>query len=211
MRKLIVFGATGGTGKQVVKQALQAGYQVTAIVRNPSGFKRQHPHLTVVEGNVLQPLGYNQALAGAHAVISCLGTHQRGPTTVYSEGVGTIARAMKETGVTRLLCLSAIAVEIPPRSSWLIRFVTRHILQRIFRYMYADMVRMEALLRESELNWTVIRPPRLTNGKERDSYRTTINEPIRNPSKISRADLAHYIVNHITDEKTVSARIEISY
>ena len=73
------------------------------------------------------------------------------------------------------------------------------------------MLRMEAVLRESSLNWTVIRPPQLSDNKHTGNYRTIINEPIRNPSKISRADLADYIVKHLTDEKTFNAQIEISY
>ena len=209
--KLIVFGATGGTGKQVVEQALQAGHQVTVVVRNPAAFAVQHPQLIIHQGDVLHPVNFDQVLAGVDAVISCLGIHGRKPTTVYSEGVMNIAQAMRKVGITRIICLSSVGVVVPPRSSLLVKLITKYVLQPLFKYLYEDMRRMEAWLGASDLSWTVVRPPQLTDTKLTGHYRTTINEPIRNPSKISRADLAHYIVNHITDEKTFKARIEITY
>ena len=209
--KLIVFGATGGTGKQVVEQALRAGHEVTVVVRNPATFPVQHLKLIIRQGDVLQPVDFAQLLAGADAVISCLGSHGRKPTTVYSAGVTRIAQAMRKVGVTRIICLSSVGVVIPPRSSLLVKLVTKYVLQPLFKYLYEDMLLMEAVLRESDLDWTVIRPPQLTDTKCTGHYRTTINEPIRNPSKISRADLADYIVNHLADEKTFKAIIEISY
>ena len=209
--KLIVFGATGGTGKQVVEQALQAGHQVTVVVRRPASFAELYPQLTVFQCDVLQSATFEPAFQGADAVVSCLGIQTREPTTVYSEGVANIVRAMHKADITRLLCVSAIAVEVPPRSSWLIKLVTKYILQRLFRHLYGDMLRMEAALRDSALDWTVIRPPQLTDKKSTGHYRTAINEPILNPSKISRADLAHYIIRHLTDGKTFKARVEISY
>ena len=87
----------------------------------------------------------------------------------------------------------------------------KNILQRVFKYVYADMLLMEKLLDESGLNWTVIRAPRLTNNKRTGKYRTAINEHLSSPSSISRADLADYIVNHLTDEKTYKAKVEICY
>ena len=211
MNKIVVFGATGGTGRQVVEQALRAGHQVTAVVRNPAAFLVQHPQLVIWQGDVLQPVDFKAVLAGADAVVSCLGIHGRKPTTVYSEGVRNIAQAMHQVGVTRIICLSSVAVVIPPRSSLLVKLVTRYILWTLLPHTYEDMRRMEAWLRESDLDWTVVRPPQLTNTKRTGNYRTTINEPIRKPSKISRADLAHYLVKHLTDEKTIKAKIEISY
>lgn len=209
--KLIVFGAAGGTGKQVIEQALAAGHQVTGVVRHPAAFPFQHPQLSVRPGDVLQPVDFKDFLAGADAVISCLGSRGGKPTTVYSEGIRNIAQAMRQVGVTRLLCLSSVGVVIPPRSSLLVKLITKYILWTLFPHLYEDMRQMEAWLRESDLNWTVVRPPRLINAKSTGHYRTTINEPIRNPSSISRADLAHYVLNHLSDEKTERAWVEISY
>jgi putative NADH-flavin reductase len=211
MQKIIVFGASGGTGKLVVEQALEAGHQVTAVVRNPGAFTINHTNLEIIKGDVFQPATFENALKEKDAVVSCLGTKDRKPTTVYSEGINNIATLMQKAGVNRIICISAGAVIIPPKSSFLLKFVVKNILQQLFKYTYADMLLMEKLLMESGLNWTVIRAPRLTNGKRTGKYRTVVNDNIRNPSSISRADLADYIVKHLTDEKTFKAKIEICY
>ena len=211
MKKIIVFGATGGMGKLVVEQALEAGHQVTVVVRNTDAFTVRHKNLEIIKGDVFQPITFENAMKGKDAVVSCLGTHKREPTTVYSKGVNNIAMAKQQAGVNRIICISAAAVIVPPKSSFMLKFVVKNILQRIFKYMYADMLLMEKLLMESGLNWTVIRAPRLTNAKPKGKYRIAINDCLHNPSNISRADLADYIVNHLTDEKTFKAKIEICY
>ena len=210
-KKIIVFGATGGTGKLVVEQALQAGHQVTVIVRNPEAFTIRNKDLVIVKADVFQPHTFEDEIKGKDAVVSCLGIRERVPTTIYSEGVANIIKAMQQQNVNRIICLSAAAVIIPPKSSFLMKFVTKNILQRLFKYTYADMLIMEKILGESDLNYTIIRPPWLRDTKRTGKYRTTINEYLNNPSKISRADLAEYIVDHLTDEKTFRARVEISY
>ena len=211
MKKIIVFGATGGTGKQVVEQALQAEHEVTVIVRNRDVFNIQHKNLEIIKGDVFQPPTFSNAIKGKDVVISCLGVQHKKPTTVYSEGIGNIIQVMQKQKVNRLICLSAGAVVVTPKSSLFLKFITRNILQRLFKYMYADMLIMEGILHKTNLNWTVVRPPWLRDTKYTAKYRTTINEHLSNPSKISRADLAHYIINHLTDEKTFKALIEISY
>ncbi len=211
MKKIIVFGATGGTGKLVVEQALKTGYHVTVVIRNPEAFIIQHENLEIIKGDVFQPWTFENAINDKDVVVSCLGIQKREPTTVYSEGVGNIIHAMQNENVNRIICLSAAAVIIPPKSSFIMKFVTKNILQRIFKYSYTDMLIMEKMLHETNLNWTVIRPPWLRDTGHTGKYRISINEPLRNPSKISRADLADYIVKHLTDEKTFKAMIEISY
>lgn len=211
-KSIIVFGATGGTGRQVVEQALRAGHRVTVVVRSPAAFPVPHPSLTVAAGDVLAPLAFESVVAGHDAGLSCLGVQPRGPTPVYSESTRPIAAAMRQAGVTRLLCLSAGAVEVPSRASWLLQLATRYVLQKAFGHLYADMRRMEALLREAvDLEWTIIRPPRLVNGPRTGRYRTRLDQPLHRPSKISRADLADYMVQHLQDAPTFRATVEISY
>ena len=210
-KKIIVFGATGGTGKLVVEQALLAGHEITVVVRNPAAFTLCDKNLEIIKGDVLQPGSFENEIKDKDAVISCLGIKQRIPTTIYSEGITNIINAMQKQNVSRIICLSAAAVIIPPKSSLLMKFVTRNILQKIFKYSYADMLVMEKILAGSNLNYTIIRPPWLRDTKRTGKYRVTINEYLSDPSKISRADLAEYIVNHLTDEKIFRARVEISY
>jgi putative NADH-flavin reductase len=211
MQKIIVFGATGGTGRLVVEQALQEGHHVTVIVRDPDTFTTRNSRLDIIKGDVFQPPTFEKAIAGKDAVISCLGIQKREPTTVYSEGTGNLMKAMQRENIRRLICISAGAVIVPPKSTFLMKLVTKNILQRIFKYTYADMLIMEKVLSESNLNWTIIRAPWLRGKGRTGKYRTMINGHLGNPSRISRADLADYIVTHLTDEKTFKARIEISY
>jgi putative NADH-flavin reductase len=211
MKKIIVFGASGGTGKQVVHEALNAGYEVTVIVRNTEDYIFGHPLLEIIQGDVFEPETFKSAMVGKDAVVSCLGYHKREPTTVYSEGITNIMKAMQAGGVKRLICLSNGAIEIPQDESYLIKFKIKNILQRIFKYSIADMLLMENILKDSGLNWTVIRPSRLLNSLKTGKYRVSINRNIAKPSSVSRKDLAEYIFHHLFDEKIYKSKVEISY
>jgi len=211
MKNIIVFGASGGTGLEVVEQALEAGHQVTAILRQPDIFPIRHEHLRILKGDVLQPLTYENAFFGIDVVISCLGSRNREPTTVYSEGIANIMNAMQKLNVTRIICLSAGAVVVPPNASFIMKIIIKNILQRLFKYSYDDMLKMEDLLNDSDLNWTVIRPPRLLNGEKTGKYRTMMNGFLPKMSSLTRSDLAHYIIHHLEDEKTFKNKVEISY
>jgi putative NADH-flavin reductase len=211
MNKIIVFGATGGTGLQVVQQALSAGYKATVVVRNPDAFTISHKNLEVIKGDVLQPGTFENSFNCKDAIISCLGSKAMRQTVIYSKGISNIINAMRKAGINRVVCISAGAAVIPPKSSFLIKFVVKNTLQRIFRYMYADMLLMEKILSESNLNWTVIRAPRLTNGPLTGKYRIAPEDLLAIQSKLSRADLADCIIKHLTDQKTFKTKVEVSY
>src|SRR4051794_28190380 len=108
---LIIFGATGGIGQHLVAQALEAGHKVTAVARRPGAIQIQHPHLTVMQGDVFQPETLRQPMIGQDAVLSSLGSVGNAPTTVYSEGVRNIMAAMQTAQVRRILCVSASGLE----------------------------------------------------------------------------------------------------
>ena len=211
MEKIIVFGASGGTGMEVVEQALEAGLHVTAILRHPDKFSIRHEQLRIIKGDVLQPQTFENLFFGADVVISCLGSRNREPTTVYSEGVKNILAEMKKVDVTRIICLSAGGVVVPTNATFIMKFVIKYILQRLFKHGYADMLKMETILKHSDQNWTVIRPPRLLFGDKTGIYRTITNESLPNMSSLKRADLADYIIHHMDDEKTFKSTVEISY
>jgi putative NADH-flavin reductase len=211
MKNILVFGASGGTGLEVVEQALEAGHKVTAILRQPDKFPIRHEQLRIIKGDVLNPLTYENTFFGIDIVISCLGTRNREATVVYSQGVSNIMQAMQKVDIDRIICISAGAVEIAPNTSFLMRFLIKNILQKLFKYSYADMLLMEGVLLGSNLNWTVIRPPRLLNGDRTGKYRTSINEFIPHMSTLTRADLADFIIHHLDDEKTYKSKVEISY
>jgi putative NADH-flavin reductase len=211
MKKIIIFGATGGTGKLLVEQALAAGHEVTIVIRNPSAFTLQHQYLTIIQGDVFQISTFENALKGKDVVISCLGIQKREPTTVYSDGISNIIKVMAQHQVNRLICLSAGAVVVPPNGSFMTKFFIKNILQRIFKYLYADMLVMEKILKATTLNYTIVRPPWLRDTKHTGKYRIAINEHLANPSKMSRADLADFIIHHIDNTQIFQSTVELSY
>ncbi|WP_223068177.1 NAD(P)-dependent oxidoreductase [Paenibacillus caui] len=212
--KLIVFGATGSTGRQVVEQLLAKGHEVTAVVRQPGKFEMAHDRLIVIPGDVLDPSSIMAPMVGKHAVLSALGANHRKPTTVYSEGTNNIMLAMQEAGVRRLICLSASALEIPPDTPFVPQLIIRLIVQRLFKNLYEDMQRMERNVQRSGLDWTIIRPPRLTDSPSTGEYRIAVNEPMtkaKGLTGISRADLADCMVSLLNNPASFQALIEISY
>ena len=206
--KLVVFGSTGGIGTQVVEQALAAGHKVTAVARHPSAIAFRHEHLEVVQGDVLEPETIRGAIAGKDAVVSAVGVRDRAPTKVYSEGVANMIRAMQSAHVRRLICVSASGLD--PGPLWQ-RWIAKPILWAVLKEMYSDLVRMEAVVERSHIDWTILRPPALTNGPRTGKYQVALNEHLSRCLFISRADLADYIVSHLSDPATYCARVEVAY
>ncbi|MFE5910277.1 NAD(P)-dependent oxidoreductase [Streptomyces wedmorensis] len=215
--KLLLFGVTGGTGAQLLTQALGAGHQVTAVARRPARVPVTDAgaRLTVVAGDVLAPEGWRRAVPGHDAVLSCLGsTDRKHPTTVYSEGTRNIVEAMREAGVGRLVCLSSAGLEITPDVPLPQRLVTRYVIQRLYRHGYADMARMEGFLASAPAggtDWTVVRPPMLTDGPLTGRYRTAENGHLDRPKSLSRADLAHCLLTRVDDDRAHHAVVEVAY
>lgn len=212
MKKIIVFGATGGTGKEVVKQTLEKGDEVTAVIRNPSSFDLQYQHLKIIKGDVLQPSTFEKEITEKEAVISCLGTDTNTkPTTLYSEGIKNIISAMDNAQVKRIIGISAGALDTNKEMGFFIRLLTKAVLQQILKNPYSDMRLMETKIENSELDWTVLRPARLTNKPLTGKYRIAVNSHIRRPFSISRADLAQYMLSSIENSQTYQAKVEIAY
>jgi putative NADH-flavin reductase len=210
--KLLIFGATGGTGAQLLTQALDAGHDVTAVARNPDKITvSDHARPTLITADILEPKTWKAALLGHDAVLSCLGSRDRKhPTTVYSQGTTNIIAAMRQAGVRRLVCLSSAGLEIPPEISLPQRLVTRLLIQRLYRHGYTDMAAMERIVTASGIDWTIIRPPMLTDGPLTGHYRAAANQHLAKSKTISRADLAHYMLTHIEDHETWQKTVEVS-
>jgi putative NADH-flavin reductase len=210
--KLLIFGPTGGTGAQLLTQALDAGHTVTVVARNPDKITiSDHARATAITGDVLRPQAWKAAVGGHDAVLSCLGSRDRKhPTTVYSQGTTNIIEAMRHSGVRRLMCLSSAGLEIPPETPLPQRLVTRLLIQRLYRHGYADMTAMERIVTASGIDWTIIRPPMLTNGPLTGRYRAASNQHLREPKTLSRTDLAHYMLTHIDDHETWQKTVEVS-
>jgi putative NADH-flavin reductase len=210
MTKIVVIGANGGIGNKVVELGLAKGFHVTAVVRNRAKLTMTHPDLEVVQCDILKEGGLNSILAGNDAIVSAIGSSSLKETVLYSKGARNIIAAMQNDHVRRALFISASGLEINPTHSFLIRFATKQILQRILRHMYADLIKMEGIIKKSNTDWTIIRPPRLTDQPVTGKYRETVNRILDNPKTISRANVAHYIVNHLMDARITKATVEIA-
>jgi putative NADH-flavin reductase len=209
--KILVIGANGGVGAEVVKLALQQGHEVTAIVRNPDRLKIRHDHLTIVKGDILQPETIRKSFEGKDIVVSAIGSNSRKATTLYSEGNRNVLNAMKETGVKRAFFISASGIEVNPSFNFVLQWATKNILQRLFKEMYKDLERMEAVIHNSDLNWTIVRPPRLTNAGTSGNYRISINRYLDQGKSISRADLAYFILANMHNDSIYKSTVEVAY
>jgi putative NADH-flavin reductase len=208
---LLVVGANGGIGLATVQQALAFEYRVIALVRDPTKLLLTHPQLLVVKGDVLEPVTYAAHLPGALAVISALGVRHRQPTTLYSQGSAILLEQMQRAGVRRLFCISASGLEVNPSHPFIVRWLTRNVLQQLLRNMYADLRRMESLIKDSPLDWTLVRPPRLTDKPATGHYRVAIDQPLDKGYSIARADVAHFMLNNIAAEGLFRRKVEIGY
>jgi len=206
--KIIVFGANGGIGSKVVEQALEAGHQVTALVRRPSSITIQHPQLTLVQGDVLKPDTIQSPMAGQDAVISALGITVNEPTTVYSQGIANIIRAMQTNKLQRLMCISASGLDPGPLYQ---KILAKLFLWRMLKYSYTDLVLMETAVKASSVNWTIVRPPRLTDNQRLGHYKIAVNKHLPNGFSLSRADTADYMLNHLNDPQSYHGWVEIAY
>lgn len=208
--RLTVFGASGGTGTHVVRRALAAGHEVVAVVREPARLALPaQAGLEVFRADPMDAEEIFPAVDGADAVISALGPRGRGPTTVCSAGVRSELQAMGKAGVSRLVVISASGAYIDAGDGPVTSMVLKPLLQRVLRESLADVRRMEDEVRSSAVDWTIMRPPQLTNGSRRGRYRAAVDRNVG--SRISRADLADAILSALGDPATAGHSIGVGY
>ena len=209
--KLTIMGATGATGTCLTEQALAAGHAVTAIVRDPARLAiPAHRRLQTVTADVMDPVSIIPATAGADAVISAVGPRGTGPTTVIQDSVRSIIQAMNETGTSRLLEVSGSIVTDEGESPYL-RYLLKPVARRTFlRHVCADMRRAEDEIRDSNLDWTIFRPPSLTGKPAKGTYRTAIDRNLPRGFSVSRADLAACMLTLLDDPAAVHRHIFIA-
>ena len=225
--KLTIIAATGGVGRQVLHQALNAGHDVTAVARNPA--KLQAEVLAsgagrVVTADLASPdaLALESAVAGADAVLSALGPHNNSDAGIAAPGTAAIITAMRAAGTQRIVAISASPVATtpspghpnPPRHDPGDGFIMRHagvrIAKALFGKVYDDLAAMEDLLRDSGLNWTILRPPQLTSKPLTGHYRTAVGYNVRGGRSIPRADVAHYMLAAAGQPETIGQVIGIA-
>lgn len=201
--RLLIVGATGGTGRQLVGQALELGYAVTALVRNPSKLQLEHPQLKIIQGDVLDYPSVEAAVQGQEGVISALGHKQFFyPTRILSEGTRNILRAMETHAVPRLVCETALGIGDSAGRMGL--YYTFFVIPFILPFYFWDKTRQERLIAASKVEWIIVRPGVLTNGDKRGAYRhgPHVGSFVRTV-RISRADVADFLLNQMTDDMYV--------
>jgi putative NADH-flavin reductase len=248
---LLILGATGGTGKALVEQALQQGHIVTAFARDPSRMKTTHPNLRIVKGDILDYDSAETALRGQDAVLSALGVRVKvgplivivvlcqliarfaaltgpigwlvrigGPlladlilyrrTTTLSEGTKNVVRAMEKLGVKRFVCESSLGIG---DSKGQLGFLYNYVLIPILlRNIFADKAVQEKLIKESTLDWVLVRPGALNNGPRTSVYRSGFNSTDTSiQAKISRADVADFMLKQLTSDTFLNKTPGVSY
>lgn len=205
---IVVFGATGRTGSAVVGHALERGHAVTAFARNPDRIASKGPRLRIVQGDVLDREAVRRAVAGHHAVIVCLGAGAKG--TVRSEGTYNIIDVMRETGVRRLIVQSSLGVG-DSRGN-LNAFWKYVMFGFLLRRAYADHMLQERHVRESDRDWTIVRPAALTDGVETNDVLHGFSPSERDLSlTISLPDLARFMVLQLEDATYLRKTPGLSY
>jgi putative NADH-flavin reductase len=196
--KIAIFGASGKTGHHLVKQSLSAGHNVTALVRNPVGLGIDHADLKCVMGDLFNPLTVQSVIQDADAVISVIGARKGGVSNMCTQGIKIIIEAMNAKGVKRLIALSAYGASETQNASFFIRFVRSAISEKM-----RDKDSMEELVRTSTTDWTLIRPPMLTNGNPKEKYQAGLKLKPGITGRIARADLAAFILKVLEDKKFI--------
>lgn len=193
---LLVFGASGATGREVVRQALARGHSVTVFLRQTARLPLQHASVRTLEGDVGDASAVRQAVAHHDAVISTLGVSAPlKPDPVVVDGVRHIVSAMEATGVTRLIYQSFIGVR---DSRAAVGFVLRYVAPLPLRHEIADHEAKEAIVSASSLDWTIVRPPKLTDGPATGSFRVGEGITTWHPLPVlSRATVASFIITEL--------------
>ncbi|MFJ7194343.1 MULTISPECIES: NAD(P)-dependent oxidoreductase [unclassified Streptomyces] len=210
--RITVFGATGGIGQEVVRQAVAAGHEVTAVVRDPARLPVPLSDVQVhTVARVDDPEALREAVAGRDAVLSALGSRGRRADGVAERLTGAVLAAMEAEGVRRLLVVSAAPVGPRPADDPLPDRLARRAVGAILKEVYADLTRMEAALARSTADWTSVRPPKLTNGPLTGKYRTAVGSTPRSGRSISRADVAHAMLALVDDPASVRQGVGVAY
>jgi putative NADH-flavin reductase len=207
---ITVFGASGGTGTAFAEQALAGGHEVTAVVRDPARLKvAPDPRLQVITADVMDPASIAPTLASADAVVNTVGPHGLGHTTIQRDSVRSILQAMRQARARRLLHVSGSSTA-DDGDSWYMRFPVKPLARATFLgNSCTDMRGAESLIRASDMEWTIFRPPAL-NSKPARGYRTAIDRNLPHGFSVTRADLAACMVAMLPEPTIVHHHVGVA-
>ncbi|MFE2010870.1 NAD(P)-dependent oxidoreductase [Streptomyces sp. NPDC059491] len=209
--KLTVFGATGGTGREIVRQALAAGHEVTAVVRDPARLTVTGERLVVRRTDLSDPDALREAVTGRDAVLSGLGARSRADAGVVARLTRSVLTAMEVEGVRRLLVVSAAPLGPVPEGQAVVDKVVLAVINSVLKDVYADLRVMESHLAAGSADWTAVRPPRLTNGRGTGAYRRVVGGTPPRGRSLARADVAHAMLAMVGDPATVRQGVGVAY
>jgi putative NADH-flavin reductase len=210
--RLLVLGATGKTGQRIVEQALDRGHSVTAFVRDAKKIRTTHDDLKIVAGNILNPASLEAAFAEpVDAVISALGIFHRKPRTDLSDGTLNVLQAMKRHGVLRLGIVSSLGAGDSRGQG---NFVARNLQRMLLSHVIDDKDRQETYVQASDLDWTIVRPPQLTDHERiRQDLACWIGPTPKQPKltwKTSRASVAAFMLDAMEQDLYITKAVNIS-
>lgn len=197
--KLAVFGATGRTGKPLVAAALERGHEVRALARDPAKLDVSQDNLLVIRGDALNAADVAETVAGCDAVLSVLGQTKGSPKDLQTTATRHIVAAMKTHGVTRVISLTGAGVRDPNDAPKLIDRVFGLLLATVARSVIRDADAHAEVLRQSGLEWTLVRGPRLTEGPRTGSYKVGYVGK-DSGTQASRADVADFMLSQLDDD-----------
>jgi putative NADH-flavin reductase len=207
--KILLIGGTGGTGRELIKQAIEQGNVVTALVQNPKKVKFVHQNLHLIKGNILDIDTVQMAVEEQDAVISVLG-HKRFfiKTSILSAGTKNIINAMEMHNVKRFICITSLGINDGRFKLGL--YYTLFVIPFIIFFYFKDKEKQEKLIVGSKLDWTIVRPGHLTNGKKHGKYKHGVNLGNYILTKtISRADVASFILSQLSDNTYLRKTVAI--
>jgi putative NADH-flavin reductase len=209
--KIAIFGATGKVGRHLLDQALERGDEVIVFVRDTSKLTTlQHERLKIVQGEVLDPEAVEQAVVGTDAVVSALGHTKTSSKDVLTEGTKNIVAAMNKHGVRRLVCLTGAGVRDPKDEPKLVDRAIGALLKLVQRDLLEDSIGQAQVIRESDLEWVIVRAPVLNKGEKRGEYRVGY-VGTESGTRLSRADVAEFMLKQTTDDTYLHQAPVVSY
>lgn len=198
--KIVAFGASRGVGLQVVKQALEAGHHVTAFVRSPEKFEVKHPNLTVFKGDSMDVTAVEKAIEGQDAVVSALGPTRPSVPHMMETSAKNIVAGMKKHGVRRLVSTTGAGVRQPEDKPKLMDHFIGFLLHLLAKEVVLDSAKNVKVIEASDLDWTVVRFPRLNDGEHTGKYRAGFVDK-DSSTQLSRADGADFVLKELVEKK----------
>lgn len=208
--KIVVFGASRGVGLQVVEQALALGHAVTAFVRSPEKFTVKHANLTVFKGDATDPVAVEKAIAGQEAVISALGPTRPPVSHMMETSAKNIVAGMKKYGVRRLVSTTGAGVRQPEDQPKFADYFISFLLNLLAKDVVLDSAANVKIIQASDLEWTVVRFPRLLDGAHTGQYRVGFMGK-DSGTQLSRADGADFVLKELNEKKWLRKLPLVSY